>query len=393
MKRKKILFCVESLDMNGAMKSLIALLRALSREKYEITLFICSHQGVLMKEIPSDIKILKENVVYAVFRLPFGAGLKCALLNNRFDLILLRCCVPILRFLRLPALRFWFARPFIEGEWDVAIAYADGFIAEVVSERVHAKKKFLWIHTDYERCPEHHSTAKAFQKTQGAVSVSKDSIKAFKFWFSKHMCTEYTSNIHVVYNIIDRAELLKKTREDVEFPPKKRAYRFVTVGRVTLPKGPLLIPRIAEELVKRNADFEWYIVGAGDLLEKCRILVQQLELEHCVYFIGERENPFPLLQSADIVVQPSVWEGWGMTISEALLLKKPIVATNLSVFMEQIEHGENGLLVPFDAVEFANAIIQLTNNPDLTRKMACYSKEYPFSIKNVCQQFDELINS
>jgi glycosyltransferase involved in cell wall biosynthesis len=82
-----------------------------------------------------------------------------------------------------------------------------------------------------------------------------------------------------------------------------------------------------------------------------------------------------------------------MTISEALLLKKPIVATNLSVFMEQIEHRENGLLVPFDATKFADAIIRLINSPDLMQKMAGYSKEYPFSIKNVCQQFDKLINS
>lgn len=379
--------------MNGAMKSLIALLKALSREKYDISLFICSHQGVLMKDVPLDVNVLRENVAYAVFRLPFGAGLKYALTRGRFDLFLLRCCVPILRLLRLPTLRFWFVRSFVEGDWDVAIAYADGFIAEVVLKRVCAKRKFLWIHTDYERCPEQISTARAFQETQGAVSVSMDSIKAFKVWFSKKTHKEYASEIRVVYNIIDSGELFTKALIEEKNPLKKSLHRLVTVGRVTTQKGPLLIPKIAELLVKRGVDFEWYVVGSGDLLGKCRALTQQLGLEDCVHFVGERDNPFPLLLSADIVVQPSVWEGWGMTISEALLLKKPIVTTNLSVFREQIEHGENGLLVPFDVVKFADAIMCLINNADLRQKMASYSKEYPFSIKNVCQQFDELVNS
>lgn len=159
MRKIRVLFCAESMDMNGAMKSLLALLMALPRERYALSLFLCSHAGPLMGELPKDVRLLPERTAYAVFRLPFVLGLRKALAGGRLDLFLLRLLVPICRWLRLPTPRWWMVRPEIGGDWDVVLAYADGVIGEIAVRKVRTGRKFLWVHTDYRIAPPPRRTA------------------------------------------------------------------------------------------------------------------------------------------------------------------------------------------------------------------------------------------
>ena len=70
----------------------------------------------------------------------------------------------------------------------------------------------------------------------------------------------------------------------------------------------------------------------------------------------------------DIYVQPSRFEGYGITVAEAKCLGKPIVATNIPEFQEQLIHKKTGLLCK-DNEEMIKMIVELINNKPLVEKM------------------------
>jgi trehalose synthase len=68
---------------------------------------------------------------------------------------------------------------------------------------------------------------------------------------------------------------------------------------------------------------------------------------------------------ADVVVQKSIEEGFGLTVAEAMWKGRPVVASRVGGIQDQIEHGRNGLLVddPHDVAAFAAAVRELIHDP------------------------------
>ena len=64
---KRIVFVVQNLNMNGANKSLINLLNVIDRKKYRVDLFVYRHQGILLDEIPADVRLLPEDYYMSAF--------------------------------------------------------------------------------------------------------------------------------------------------------------------------------------------------------------------------------------------------------------------------------------------------------------------------------------
>lgn len=169
--------------------------------------------------------------------------------------------------------------------------------------------------------------------------------------------------------------------------------RLVSVGRVSFEKGLDMIPSIAKGISYKQVPFEWDVIGGAttEVMAAHQELVHQNGMDGVVKFLGQMENPMPYVAAADIVVIPSRFEGWGMTLSEALVLGKPVVATDLPVFREQVKNGVNGLLVPLEVNAFAEAIIRLINNPDLRVQLSKAAIDYPFTKDEVVNEFAELL--
>lgn len=381
--KKRILFCMEDLAMNGAAKSLVSLLDALKDEPYELSLFLFSQTGQLIKDVPPHVKVLPVIKEYETIRLPLKTSVLRNLCRGRLDLAWFRFRISLDRKHRR-AFRFWDKLPEIKGDWDVVIAYADGFISQFVTRKVPRGKKVLWIHNDYTLYGQSKETYDAFRAADCAVSVSTDSISKFK----QALGGEYTKPIMVVHNIID-AEKVKHLAE-CESAEK---FNFVSVGRITRQKGFDLIPAIAEKLKAKGLDFTWAIIGGGNDWERAlwQQDVDRRGVSKNITFLGELDNPMPYVKKADIVVIPSRFEGWGMTLSEALVLGKPVVATDIPVFHEQVTDGVNGYLRSFDADQFAAAILMLMNDAGLRKKFAAAAARYPFTRASVVQEFGGLI--
>ncbi len=83
-----------------------------------------------------------------------------------------------------------------------------------------------------------------------------------------------------------------------------------------------------------------------------------------------------LQRSSAVIIQKSIKEGFGLTVTEALWKAKPVVASNAGGISHQIEDGESGfLLEPNDNKGFADRIVRLLRNPDLAEEMGIKSRE------------------
>jgi len=113
------------------------------------------------------------------------------------------------------------------------------------------------------------------------------------------------------------------------------------------------------------------LVGDGEDRAPLEARVCELGVESCAVFTGLRRDVPDLLHAMDVFVMPSLNEGYGKAIVEAMNAGRPIVATAVGGVPTLIRDGENGLLVPpADPAALAAAIRKLLLNPEFARGLA-----------------------
>ncbi|WP_372754712.1 glycosyltransferase [Mariniflexile sp.] len=134
---------------------------------------------------------------------------------------------------------------------------------------------------------------------------------------------------HLVRNGVNISEL-----RNFALKNEKTVFTVGTVGRISFQKNPELFNKIAELFPKIK--FVW--VGNGVLHTK--LLSENIEVTGW----KTREDVIETVNSFDVYIQTSFWEGLPITILEAMALEKPIIATNVIGNKDAVKHGENGYL-------------------------------------------------
>jgi glycosyltransferase involved in cell wall biosynthesis len=136
------------------------------------------------------------------------------------------------------------------------------------------------------------------------------------------------------------------------------------------------------------------IVGEGPAEKTLRALSEQLGIGSRVVFAGMRRDIPQLLALMDIFVLPSLYEGFGIAILEAMATGKPVVASTVGGIPEFVVSGESGLLVPpGDSIALAAAIRQLLAQPERAKIMGRRGQEHVrhhYSIESVVRQHEQL---
>ena len=142
-------------------------------------------------------------------------------------------------------------------------------------------------------------------------------------------------------------------------------------GRLTSQKGQEHLIEMAEILNAKGLNFHLLIAGAGELKDSLIKMIQAKNLGEKVTLLGHVSDMESFMNSIDLFVFPSHFEGSANTLIEALFYKKPIVAFDVSSNPEIIEHGVNGLLAkPFDSVDLTKCVLELMNSKELCLKFA-----------------------
>ena len=356
--KKKILFVIDSLTCGGAEKSLVSLLPLLNRDKYDISLWMLSPTGPFVSLVPNDVHIIAQPSYNKVEQLKLKVGRLIYSLAIRLK--------KVLKIKEHGAETLWksmgWAYKIPEGEWDAVFAYQQGFPTYLVAEKFNAPKKFAWVNVNIFAAGYNTGfNLKYYEKFDEIVPVSQQLNDLLE---EKIPC--FKEKYEVIYDILN-PNLIREYSKLVTFNLKKSSdeHIFVTTGRLVPQKGYDIAVKAASVLKQQGLKFRWYFVGEGP--ERVNIEKQKLELgvEDEVVLLGLQTNPYAYMAQADIYVQTSKFEGFGLTIGEAKILGKPVVSTNFDVVHNQLTHEKNGLIADMNGESVAENILRLIEDSEL----------------------------
>jgi glycosyltransferase involved in cell wall biosynthesis len=157
----------------------------------------------------------------------------------------------------------------------------------------------------------------------------------------------------------------------------------------------ILLEAIAQlERGGSQASCQLVIVGEGPAEQDLRSLCQSLGIASRVVFVGVRRDIPRLLPLFDVFVLPSLYEGFGIAILEAMAAARPVVATTVGGIPEFVRQGETGILVePGDAASLAEAISSLLQHPEQAQEMGLKGQKVVrdhFGIATVVRQHEQV---
>jgi len=170
---------------------------------------------------------------------------------------------------------------------------------------------------------------------------------------------------------------------------------LVTVGRLVPVKGcRYLLEAVAS--IKRQGfdDMHCLIIGDGVLKEELENKTRELEISSQVNFLGHQEDIMPYLMISDVFVLPSLNEGFGLVIVEAMAAGLPVVATRVGGVPEIIMDGESGKLVaPGDSEDLAKGILALLQDRQHLKNIGNHNRQRAqkeFSLERMNAQVKQL---
>lgn len=376
----RVFISINNLNCGGAQKSLLSFLNGISSdENINIDLCVLNESDAFFEDIPEYIHRLKaSNEIKAIF-----LSIK-DLMNSKLPITIKLKGIIAKFLLKLPVQgdsvqRLWKAwKAFIpkqEGYYDLAVSYVDGFSNYYVVDKVISKKKILWIHNEYEKLSYYAEYDRNyFAKANALITISEECVESLK-----HIFPEFTAKIKLLYNISSSEMIWKMSAKYIppEYAGKKNI--IISIGRLNEQKGFDLAIRASRILNSWGVDFDWYIIGEGEIREQLTTMIEGFGLEQKVHLLGLRKNPYPYIRYADLFVQPSRYEGKSIVLDEAKILYKPIIATDYDTVYDSLRDGNNGTICSFDEDDLANSICDLLNNPE---KKNSYSENLSRELNN-----------
>jgi len=187
--------------------------------------------------------------------------------------------------------------------------------------------------------------------------------------------------IKVIYNGIDVYRSNKiitdqdkaQIKEDLGIDSEKVV---VSISRLSFIKGQIYLVRAMEKIARDYPGLSCIIVGEGEAEDSLRKETDNLNLGKRVRFLKSVEDTTKILSIADVFVLPTMQEGLGLAILEAMASGIPVISTNIGGIPEIIRDGTNGLLVPAqDASALAGAISRLLKDEPLRIRLALNGRE------------------
>lgn len=181
------------------------------------------------------------------------------------------------------------------------------------------------------------------------------------------------SNIYVVPNGVDFEKIQKIRAEDILKHPA-----ILFVGGLGKVKGIDVLLNAVPIIQKEIQNLHVYIAGSGAEEGKLKKLVKALNIEENVKFLGfiSGEEKYAYYKSADIYVQPSRYETFGVVLLEAMACGKPVIASRVGGIPFVVEDGKTGLLFESENIEeLAEKVILLLRDEELRVKMGEAGRE------------------
>lgn len=372
-KKKKVLLLQHSMDLGGIESSLLGLMDSFDFTKYDVNLFLYSHEGALMPLINGKVKIIPEIKQYKAITQSISKNYK----NKYWGIAVARSIAKICSQISWGSLHLphnykqFFHKlclpflPYIPGEYDVAISFNDPHY--IIGKRVDAKVKMSWFHTDASKinfCK--WIEQEMWELSDYVVNVSEECKKEFD---KKH---DYLKNKSIVFeNILSESLIVRRSKEiNVEREmPSDGAVKLLSIGRFSVAKKFDEIPVICKKIREKGLDVKWYLIGYGGEETLIRKKISEEHMEEFVIILGKKENPYPYIKACDIYLQPSRFEGKSVAVREAQILNKPVIITNYATAQSQLKDGYDGIIIPMDIEGSVEGIAEVIRDQKLQQML------------------------
>jgi glycosyltransferase involved in cell wall biosynthesis len=215
--------------------------------------------------------------------------------------------------------------------------------------------------------------------TDVAIAVSESERDDFRrqHLFAEHNSTTITVGVDCS---IEHPHFL--IRQNLKIP--KNAILIATVGRFGAQKNPLAFFEVVRLVVEQTREFHFIWIGDGELRKEAETFIVKYKLQSNCHLIGWQDSPEMILADCDIFALTSHYEGCPYVCCEAMLMKLPIVATDVMGTRSVVTDGETGHLISDgNWKEFAHTILELAENTDMRMRMGIAGKKRVEELFNI----------
>ncbi|MGF3112269.1 glycosyltransferase family 4 protein [Facklamia sp. P9177] len=388
----KICFLMGSLNNKGGLERVVSVLaNELSTNGYKVTIILANsikNTYEISYDLNNDIEVIHTNKLY---RRPYDFLLERILLKSflKFKINLNGNIISMLLFPILERKRY--RNFFNHRKFDVIIGVTP-FYSRILTFLNLNLKRIGWFHNTYERYFELedsplYKTEKAFINYLNDLDdlvVLSDRDKKI-----------YSSKLNVLPKRIYNPLTIKSKRPNSISIDNRVNILFV--GRIYYQtKGLELLFDIIKKVVKEIPNVCFNIVGDGP--DKNRLLkdINTNKLSDVIVFHGSSNDVSKFYLTNDIFVLPSLIEGFGLVVTEAMSFGLPVISFKTHGPSEIITEGYSGYLIDkYDTDEFSKKIINLIRNPELRKNIGkrAYERSQNFSKKIIISEWIDLIEN
>lgn len=347
LKKIKIALIIDNLEVGGAQKQFIELVKNIDQDKFQIIVVALStHRIDLLNELTDsgiDVRLINQ---WGKICIPAFTKLFKLLRNERPDIV--------------------HTYLFTASLYGRIVAKLIGIPVVIVSERSTdnwKKKSYIWMD-------------RVLSKVTNRVLVNAQTIKENLIKREKIP----TEKIQVIYNGIDLNKFDSRRRSRNQIRESLGILNgnpvIGIIGRLAKEKDHQTFLNAAKIIISALPKLNFIIAGDGNLRKELESASVSLGLNNRVIFTGNTHNISDILQATDILVSTSLYEGCSNVILEAMATGLPVVASKVGGNPEIVNDGTTGILVPpQNPNALAKAILSLLNNPQLMQSMGKNGRE------------------
>lgn len=395
--KKRVLIVSHAMEIGGAEQALLGILENIDTEMYDVDLFLMRHEGDLLNFIPKNTNLLPEIPEYTVLARPIKEVLKerhflltAARLYGKYKAKVYDKKMQYtesgvaIEYSHLYTKRFM---PVIQPNvrYDVAISFLTPHY--FVKEKVHAKCKIAWIHTDYSVVQvDVKSELTMWEQYDYIASISEDVTKSFLRTFPS-----LENKIVLIENILPKTLIEMQAEEVTSEKFDAHTINLLSIGRFSSPKNFDNVPDICKQIREHGVNIKWYLIGYGNDEALIRKKIEETKMQEYVIILGKKENPYPYIEMCDFYVQPSRYEGKCVAVREAQMLGKPVIITNYTTSGSQLEDGVDGVIVPMDNKGCADKMAEVLINATLKKKIVENVQQRDYTNTKEIEKINRLI--
>lgn len=323
---KKIVFGITGLNLGGAERVLVDIVNEIC-DKYEITIFTLYGKGEFEKQLSKKVKVVSVyNEQYKNLSTLKKKWISLQMVNG--------------------LLRKRIYNKYIKGKYDVEVAFLEGPMTWIFSEKSNAHK-IAWVHNDIKDVFGESNKSRMKQKMNEKcyylydqlIFVSNDNKRKFQEFFpDNHVSKE------VIYNYLNCEDVIKKSEKGKAEEISDKEVSFVQVSRLVDQKAVGRLIDVHKRLIDEGYKYNIYIVGDGPLREELESKIKEYGVGNSFHLLGQKENPYPYIKKGDYFMLTSYYEGYPMVLLEGKALNKYILITD-SAARETLVDYDDKLIV------------------------------------------------